>query len=604
MRKRVRFPIRLKIFMTLLVVVTLVLGLITYNMANLFHGDKKAYIHDLTSVIALHAAEETRTIILGFRKSMQIIVNLVFNENLSSGEKEKMLKRLFQESREFLSITVYGQEEENITLYDFKTLRDAGLTKNDFAVYRKAHPLPFDQIKKGMIFVENSTLSEKLPTMTIATTIGEGDDKRETVVSALLRLDNLQRIASKSKVFETFLVDFRGIPLAAKDQEMVIHRVPVTYIPKSSNVRNLQTLSTSLEYRKDGVEMIGGFANVGIGDLLVGVQIPRTAVYLTARELLSRLILVSILLLFAAVLLSNILSRRVTQPIEKLSRATEDVGRGRFDVHVGIKSSDEIGVLADSFNSMATELKDRDESLKEAQAKLIQSEKMAAFGQLGAGIAHEVKNPLSGILGYAELSLMKMKEDEPSYEYVKIIEKETMRCNKIIENLLKFSRQEKVAFEPLKVNFVLDDSVAIVDHQLGMHQITLERDCAPDLPKTMGNPNQIQQVLMNIMINAQQAMDGKPGSIKVSTREIEGERIEIRVTDTGPGMPEEVQARLFEPFFTTKEAGKGTGLGLSVSYGIIKDHGGDITVESEAGKGSTFVITLPVIDSEGAPPAH
>ncbi len=385
---------------------------------------------------------------------------------------------------------------------------------------------------------------------------------------------------------------------------MVIHRVPVTYIPKSSNVRNLQTLSTSLEYRKDGVEMIGGFANVGIGDLLVGVQIPRTAVYLTARELLSRLILVSILLLFAAVLLSNILSRRVTQPIEKLSRATEDVGRGRFDVHVGIKSSDEIGVLADSFNSMATELKDRDESLKEAQAKLIQSEKMAAFGQLGAGIAHEVKNPLSGILGYAELSLMKMKEDEPSYEYVKIIEKETMRCNKIIENLLKFSRQEKVAFEPMKVNFVLDDSVAIVDHQLGMHQITLERDCAPDLPKTMGNGNQIQQVLMNIMINAQQAMDGKPGSVKISTRGIEGERIEIRVDDTGPGISEEVRSKLFEPFFTTKSAGKGTGLGLSVSYGIIKDHGGDITVESEAGKGSTFVITLPVIGSEGAPPAH
>jgi signal transduction histidine kinase len=229
---------------------------------------------------------------------------------------------------------------------------------------------------------------------------------------------------------------------------------------------------------------------------------------------------------------------------------------------------------------------------------------MAAFGQLGAGIAHEVKNPLAGILGYTQLSLRKMNKEDVLYKNLQVIEKETKRCRTIIDNLLKFARQEKVSFEPVEINRVVDDAAAIVDHQLGMHKVKLEKDCAPGLPGIMGNANQVQQVLMNIMINAQQAMDGKPGLVKISTREIQGERIEIRVIDTGPGISEEIRSKLFEPFFTTKSAGKGTGLGLSVSYGIIKDHGGDITVESEAGKGSAFVITLPVIGSEGAPPAH
>ncbi len=161
-------------------------------------------------------------------------------------------------------------------------------------------------------------------------------------------------------------------------------------------------------------------------------------------------------------------------------------------------------------------------------------------------------------------------------------------------NLLKFARQEKVAHVLTDINSVAEDAAAIVDHQLGIHKVTLEKKLMHGLPGIMGNSNQIQQVLMNLMINAQQAMEGRPGLITVETLRADPGHVEIRVSDNGPGMPKEVQEKIFEPFFTTKTAGKGTGLGLSVSYGIINDHGGTISVESEPGKGTLFVVSLPV----------
>ena len=141
---------------------------------------------------------------------------------------------------------------------------------------------------------------------------------------------------------------------------------------------------------------------------------------------------------------------------------------------------------------------------------------------------------------------------------------------------------------------MVEDAITIIDHQLGINGVRLEKDLEEGLPSIQGNGNQLQQVLMNLMINGQQAMNGKPGTIQIITKSVNSS-VEIRVTDTGPGIPKEIQSKLFEPFFTTKPAGQGTGLGLSVTYGIIKDHKGKIGIESREGEGATFVITLPVI---------
>jgi signal transduction histidine kinase len=178
---------------------------------------------------------------------------------------------------------------------------------------------------------------------------------------------------------------------------------------------------------------------------------------------------------------------------------------------------------------------------------------------------------------------------------LKIIEKETKRCKTIIDNLLKFTRQEVVDRKPIEVNGVIEDTSALVEHQLGMHQIRLEKSLAEGLLPILGNANQLQQVLLNIILNAVQAMEGKPGVVRLETETLDGGWIEVRVRDTGPGIPKEIQSRLFDPFFTTKPAGKGTGLGLSVSYGIVRDHEGEIRVESEPGEGALFRIRLPAL---------
>ena len=595
MRSAWRFPIRFKILITLLSVITVVVGLITFTMASLFHTDKTAYIHDLTSVIALHTAEEARSLLVGYQERLQVFSRIIYEESLSQEQKGELLKRLFEDFKEFVAVSIYEGGREKVTIYDAKMLENTGLTKEDFIEFRKEHPLPVKRIQDGEVFIENSTLSDKLPTLTIALSQPTPAGGEAAVAAAVVRLESLLRLASRSEVFETFLLDSKGILLAHTDPGRVASRVPVDWIPELKGLKEGRTLGTTLEYAHDGIEMVGGFARVQFSGLLAGVQIPKTAVYLTARSLLNNLIVVSFGLLILSALLSLFWSRRITRPLEGLSQAAQVVAKGKFDIYIEPSSRDEIGDLAASFNQMASELKTREEALTAAQAALVQSEKMAAFGQLGAGIAHEVKNPLAGILGYAQLTLRKLEPESPMHKNLKVIEKETKRCKNIIDNLMKFARQEKTVREPMEVNRVVEDAAAIVDHQLSINQVRLEKDLAENLPSILGNANQIQQVLMNLMINAQQAMNGKPGQVCLKTSLPDPDHVEIRISDTGPGMPPEVQAKIFEPFFTTKAAGKGTGLGLSVTYGIIKDHKGEIRVKSEPGQGATFIISLPVM---------
>jgi signal transduction histidine kinase len=590
-----RFPIRFKILIALLLVMTTVMSIITFTMANLFHTDKSAYIHDLTSEMAMHTATETRALLVGYRERLQVFTRMMLARDLPQDRKSTLLKQLFEDFWEFVAITLYVEGVELGTVYDAKTLETAGLTKDSLLSYRKDHPLPLDRIAAGEAFIANSTLSDKLPTFTLATSYQTQEIEEENgVVVAMIRLDGLQRLATRSKVFTTFIVDPMGNPLAHTDQQKVIRRSPVRWISGLESPQRQQSHGITREYVQDGREMIGGLASTEIGGLLAGVEIPRAAAYLTARALLKNLMVVSLVLLMISAILSLIGSRLITHPLERLSNATKAVARGQFDIRVESSSRDEISDLAQSFNQMAFELDSREEALKEAQAALIQSEKMAAFGQLGAGIAHEIKNPLAGILGLAQLSRRKSEKGTPVYQNLTMIEKEINRCTTIIQNLLKFARQEKVALEPVDVNQVAQDAMAIVEHQLEMHHVKLHKDLAPKLPPIWGNGNQIQQVLINLMINAQQAMEGNRGDVTLRTLSLDSSHIQVQVSDNGPGIPEELKAKIFEPFFTTKPVGKGTGLGLSVSYGIIQEHEGEIQVESSPETGTTFKINFPV----------
>jgi two-component system NtrC family sensor kinase len=262
------------------------------------------------------------------------------------------------------------------------------------------------------------------------------------------------------------------------------------------------------------------------------------------------------------------------------------------------------------------ELENALKNLKETQAQLIQAGKMAAIGELAAGVAHELNNPLSGILGYCQFALEKISQkplkeltavDLSTYsQYLKDMEQQSKRCKAIIQSLLKFSRASvKGDFQLLYVNSVLKETFAFVKHQLEKHKVKLEEELSPSSPLITGHASQLQQVFTNLILNAIQSMpDG--GKLTVLTKVSEDKRsLAISFTDTGEGISKENLGKIFEPFFTTKKVGQGTGLGLSVSYGIIKDHKGEIIAESEVGKGTTFIITIPVaqlaMDSQSSP---
>ncbi len=591
---------------TLLVVITLVVGAITYTMARLFHSDKTTYIYDLTSVVAQHVADEADALHVGYQERLKLFSRIMLDPALPQRDKNNLLRDLFEDIGEFVAVTLHDESEELVTVYDARSLESAGLVKADLQAYRQAHPLPLAEILAGDVYAANSTLNEALPTLTIALALSDKEEGRRNVASAVVRLEKLLALTRRSSVFETFLLDSEGVVLAHNDISMVVRHAELDWMPaeiqaKLQVLKEGQSAATTLEYDlADGSPIVAGYARAQQGTLVGGVEVPKSAAYLTARELLDTMIWVSLGLLVLAAIIGIVWAQRLTRPIETLSEAVKVVGRGNFNIQLNVESRDEIGALAGSFNTMTTELHDRDEALQNAQSALVQSEKMAAFGQLGAGIAHEVKNPLAGILGYAQLSKRKVDKESPIYKNLLVIEKETKRCKDIIENLMKFSRHESGHKRPTDINAVIEDAATIVDHQLGVNQVKLIKQLDSGLPKVYADGNQLQQVLINFFINAQQAMDGNAGEVTVSSTLLDESLIEISVRDTGPGIAPDVLEKVFEPFFTTKPVGKGTGLGLSVTFGIIRDHKGELRVESVLGEGAAFIFTIPVYDEKMA----
>jgi signal transduction histidine kinase len=231
---------------------------------------------------------------------------------------------------------------------------------------------------------------------------------------------------------------------------------------------------------------------------------------------------------------------------------------------------------------------------KMSEQRLMRSEKLASIGRLAAGIAHEINNPLTSVLTFSSLLLRKAEKDDQK-EKLEIIVKETTRCRQIVRDLLNFARQGEPKKEECCINQIIESALSLTKNQLKMSEmrIAVQKELG-ELPLLQLDPNQMLEVFVNIIINAIDAMP-QGGELNFTTSLAQGGKtIEIRASDTGYGIPRENLAKVFDPFFTTKDAGKGTGLGLSVTYGIIDRHNGTIDVESEIGKGTTFIIKLPV----------
>lgn len=311
---------------------------------------------------------------------------------------------------------------------------------------------------------------------------------------------------------------------------------------------------------------------------------------------------------------------RVIRPIGEIARATEQVTRGDVGHQIQMRRTDEIGRLAGSFNTMTTSLgqahdelrrmneslerqvEERTGALRSAQAQLIQSEKMSSLGKLAASVAHEINNPLAGILTYSKLLIRLLEEGESTEKTremasrnLRLVQRETERCSAIVRNLLDFARQRPPSLKDIDLSAVADEALSLLAHRLQMQNVTLTRDLPP-MPLVKADFGQMRQSFVNIALNACEAMaDG--GALTVTAR-AEGSTVVVRFADTGPGIAPDRVAKIFEPFYTTKE--KGTGLGLSVVYGIIERHGGTLDVESALGRGTAIVVRVPVAGAAAA----
>jgi two-component system NtrC family sensor kinase len=241
------------------------------------------------------------------------------------------------------------------------------------------------------------------------------------------------------------------------------------------------------------------------------------------------------------------------------------------------------------------------QELEATHNQLVQAEKIASLGRMAAGVAHEINNPLAGILIYAELLARELEKDAPIRENVEVIINQTMRCQQIVNRLLDFSRQSLGQNRLFNLNEVLRACVELVSHQAYFHNIKIVQQLDPALPQIIGDPGQLQQVFTNLLLNAADAMSGS-GTITLSSRPTRrGDGVVLQFADTGCGISPEIRDKIFEPFFTTKPPGKGTGLGLSIVYGVIQRHGGAITADSAPGCGTTFTVTLPLESQDPGP---
>jgi len=355
---------------------------------------------------------------------------------------------------------------------------------------------------------------------------------------------------------------------------------------------------------------ISNLAAERIGILYVGVlERPYTAVRDNVTASFAAIALFCFVLIVVA---TYFLTRSLVRPLEQMVSVSNRITAGDLSQRVRVSDQSELGLLAGSFNDMLDRIDEMKSQLQQSaktleqkvaertqqliavQSRAARQERLASVGQLAAGVAHEINNPLGGILTFASLVREELPPDSPYRADLDEVVNQAVRCREIVANLLEFSRQREAQMVPADLNEILTRTLALLEKQAKFHDIKIERRLDPELPRIVVDESQMQQVFMNIILNAADAMDER-GSLTIRTgHDASRRQVFVRISDTGCGIAPDYLERVFDPFFTTKDPGKGTGLGLAVSCRIVQGHGGRMDIESEVAKGTTFIITLPL----------
>ena len=352
---------------------------------------------------------------------------------------------------------------------------------------------------------------------------------------------------------------------------------------------------------------------LGVLDVMVSMKELDEAIEKNTTTTITYSILITIIISAFCGLFIKVI---VSKPLSNINKGIQEVGKGNLNYKIEINSKDELGNVARRFNDMSEkldaaykEIKDwsdnlnqkvrqKSEELKNIYNQVIQIEKLASLGKLSATVAHELNNPLAGILTYSKLISKKLSEQQKDGEYKKLIEYldliagESSRCGKIVKDLLLFSHESRDEFVEINLVEIVNRCVTLIHHHLEMNEIRLDKDFLENEIKIKCSPEKVQEALIALLINAIEAMPNG-GTIKLDLVP-EPHSVILRISDEGTGIDDKDLPHIFEPFYSTKEATKGTGLGLAVVYGIVKNHNGEIIVEKTSPAGTTFKVVLPM----------
>ena len=581
-------------------------------------------VSELHRKIGEHAGSQAQSYFDSTERALTLAVQSIRWTDLSDAERNGALWLAYRQQRDIAAVALLDARGEGLgpSVYLDDQSEVQAMQAHPVATMEMltvfAQRIPFAEAQKngaamGEVFAVSGNDSPFLP-MAIRV---QGPGESPWVVAVCLSLQTLCRDIARgalgSAQTQVYLVEPQGHALCRTGQESPLVKSPPEILNAASaegdpggHVRRLTDAA--------GEPILAAVVRAASGWLAVAEQPEAVALASSRRIRMQTLFWIGLSLVIALVA-GLFLAQSINRPVRKLVEGALQLAQGNFGYRLAAGGRDELGKLSETFNHMGIEIEKRDHEictwneelkarviertreLKEAQDQLLQSQKIAAVTSLGAGVAHEINNPLTGVVGLTQVLKTKLRKLDGMDKYVKLltqVEKEALRIKGIVHTLLTFSQNYAGSGRaPLNIQEVLDESLELVKGQVGREGIELVRDYESGLPPVLGNKTQLQQVFLHLLNNARTAMHGKGGRLTLSVSSMDGELVKVAVQDTGKGIPPENLDKIFEPFFATKENWEGQGLGLTVAFRIIEEHHGKIKVQSEVGLGTTMTMTFP-----------
>jgi len=591
MTRNVQFSIRLKILLVLSVVLCSAVGLYLFLASKIFYEDKTLLVYELTQTNVRTLGEETDVYLNRILDKMKL---LSYAGVKDTAAMKPLLDLLLTEKEGVWRVGMISRKsdgtfETSVLGESLEALKVAGKGAQWLDEIRLKTPVPFEEVLKNGVWVKNVTIpaesnAETLPVMTLAVRTADGTQQ---VIYADVSLERLLESVTQKGISKVFIADTQGNILADTDPQKVSSRESVAENPLIQGANASKLRSEVRQFSLGDKKYLGSFYRLSTSGLIAASQVEMEAAFMAAQVLMRKSLIYALIVVTAAFLVSLLLSHSITSPIQKMVEATQSVAHGDFSVRVPVTTRDELAILTRSFNSMTGDLGQTLETLKSTQNQLIESERMAAIGQIARSIGHEFGNILLAIVGNADLATLS-NDREKIQNNLKTILQAAERASFIVRNLQSFSKTESV-HAPADPAALIRATLTLLHHETQKNSIEVSEKCEPCRKVTV-NAAEIEQVLMNFVINSMHAMPNG-GQVEVGCKNAEDDKVLIWVKDTGTGIPAEVLPRIFDFAFTTKGE-KGSGLGLAISKQIIEGHQGTLGVKTKMGEGTVFEILL------------